>query len=636
MWSLASKRLGAALAAAAGIATTAMPLTYQAGPAVLALALAGGWAMAGSRTGRLAWTVLSAVLLGLVLAGHANATLTAALAAVAALTQAAPLVPIALAILLAQTAAASSGTALLGGALHPIGLEATAPALVCLLTLGLVYPRQAVVILLAAMAVVGAAAGVSHWASVPEASIAAAGAVATIVAVTLALRPSPPQSLRNVLVLTALVGAMVTWAWTLPRAHDLLYVLLPAAPTAYAAKFFQHYGEALGFAGITTTVVATPADIPERAMVLLPWLTDPLPGGDEQDWEIGRLARERSWTVVLGGEHTNMGGAANRVGRITGRELLRRDLSVPPRNTDDNGPMRAADLREWRHDAILNRGASVPVLSLTNRVLLAGDGWWAEPDIGEWLWVGDYLWRPGDRAGRLTMAAAFDDGRARWVVVGDNSLLVNRQVIADPRPVLQLLEASTLWPAFLRDLALLAVAALVLWRRRPVIVLVLAAALPVASYAFAGKPSDAWRGVYRGESGFDERNFNEALAQEPKLLGTDWRLLRVPTLRGLVDVPIGKTVLFGLVDGSAEIGGVRLSNCRRLGSMPTGDIMLMDAQACRVEGPAEVLVGTAQSAAAIHVKTRDDSSVLVVLDAAFLSQKASAKNRQWLVGKAVR
>jgi hypothetical protein len=74
------------------------------------------------------------------------------------------------------------------------------------------------------------------------------------------------------------------------------------------------------------------------------------------------------------------------------------------------------DVRAWSHEAILNRGASVQVSSLWDKVLLSGDGWWAERDLGEWLWVGDYVWQKGDRAGRLALSIAFDDGASRWVI----------------------------------------------------------------------------------------------------------------------------------------------------------------------------------------------------------------------------
>ncbi|OAN44961.1 hypothetical protein [Magnetospirillum moscoviense] len=274
----------------------------------------------------------------------------------------------------------------------------------------------------------------------------------------------------------------------------------------------------------------------------------------------------------------------------------------------------------------MNRGASVSIASLTDKVLLAGDGWWAEPDIGEWLWVGDYVWRNGDRAGRLAMAAASDIGGARWVVLGDNSPLVNRQLIADPRAAIRILEAATLWPAFLADLLVVGLAAVLVIGTMPVV----AVALPVVA-AFAtvmvDRPSQAWKDFYLGELGFEERNFNNVVADNPGLVDGR-RLIRVKVpVSGKVALPGGPASVFMLVDGAAEVGGVRLDRCHRLGSLTTAEgPYLMDAQACRVTGQVRVLIGTEEAAAALAI-----GEAIIILDTAFLSQKAPLGNAAWLL-----
>ena len=339
---------------------------------------------------------------------------------------------------------------------------------------------------------------------------------------------------------------------------------MPEAPDAFEAKFFRNYLEALGFAGIEAKRAARPEDVSPGSLLLLPWLTSPFTteARDPLAKRIGELARERRWTVVVAGEHTDMGGAAARLEAMAGRPILRRDLTVPPGNIDDSGPLHVSDLRAWPHEAILNRGASVRVGSLANRVLMAGDGWWAEPDIGEWLWVGDYVWRPGDRAGRLALAASYDIDGARWVVIGDNSPLVNSQLFADPRPTIRLLEMATLWPAFLRDIAIAALTFLLClwfttpkWRSRSPFMVVgsVAAFAAVASSVSSGE-SIGWQDAYIGESGFDERNFNVALAENPALVDSR-RLIRVKRpVSGSVALPEGDSLVFMLVDGTAEVG----------------------------------------------------------------------------------
>jgi hypothetical protein len=326
------------------------------------------------------------------------------------------------------------------------------------------------------------------------------------------------------------------------------------------------------------------------------------------------------------GEHTDMGGVAARVKSVAGHSYLRNDLSVPPGNTDYSGQMRIADIRAWYPEAMLNRGASVEVLSPLHRVLLSGDGWWAEPNIGEWLWVGDYLWQPSDRHGRLVMAAVVDEGRARWVVLGDTGPFINQQLAADPRPAVRILELASLWPLLLRDVGLVIIAA-VIGFGLPIAGLVGTVGLVAAGSLLMGTSSDgAWRSLWRKESGFDERNFNQSLLESPMLLTTDWKFVRPKgPLATRLPVPKDRTVIFGLVDGELVVGNTKLSSCTRLGSIQTDGILLMDAQACKVDGDADILVGDKGEAAIVRV-----GSILLVLDQNFLGQKAPPSNRIWL------
>ena len=56
----------------------------------------------------------------------------------------------------------------------------------------------------------------------------------------------------------------------------------------------------------------------------------------------------------------------------------------------------------------------------------------------------------------------------------------------------------------------------------------------------------------------------------------------------------------------------------------------MDAQACQVEGDAEVLVGS-QEAAAVLAFGKGQQRKILVLDTAFLSAGAPIANREWLL-----
>ncbi|GMO20776.1 hypothetical protein BwSF21_14860 [Bradyrhizobium ottawaense] len=422
---------------------------------------------------------------------------------------------------------------------------------------------------------------------------------------------------------------------------DEVYLVLPKADTSPEGKYFKNYEAALSFSGIASKGVSDPGSIPNNAFVLLPWLTAPL----DTDGDLGLLmriadlARKRGWTVILAAEHNDLGGSTKRIAALTQRVTARNDLTVPPGNLDDSGPLHVLGFRAWPHEAILNRGASVHVSTLWDKVLLSGDGWWAERDIGEWLWVGDYIWQKGDRAGRLALSIAFDDGASRWVIVGDNSPLINKQLYADPRPVIQILRNATLWPAFLRDLTLIGLMIIFTWHATGRGGLIKRACLPLFTLLFPltslvstemQKPPK-WRDTYIGQSGFDQRNFNEVFAEHPNLLDGR-RVIRVaaPVSNSLA-LPLSSVLIFAAIDGTARIGNIVLRDCRRLGSLQSSQgPYLMDAQACRIEGDARILIGTQQQAAAVQFSNGPYKATLV-LDTAFLAQNSPEENARWLI-----
>ena len=90
---------------------------------------------------------------------------------------------------------------------------------------------------------------------------------------------------------------------------------------------------------------------------------------------------------------------------------------------------------------------------------------------------------------------------------------------------------------------------------------------------------------------------------------------------GEISLPEGNAVVFMLVERSASIGEVRLSACRRIGSISTAEgPYLMDAQACRIDRPGRVLIGTSAGAAAFTLPNAKGET-LIILDVAFLAQK---------------
>ncbi len=227
------------------------------------------------------------------------------------------------------------------------------------------------------------------------------------------------------------------------------------------------------------------------------------------------------------------------------------------------------------------------------------------------------------------MAATADEGGARWVVLGDTGPFINQQLVSDPRPAARILELASLWPLFLRDAGLTIVAAVILLGLPTAVMVGTVGFIVLGSLLPRVSNDGPWHSLWRQESAFDERNFNQSLVESPLLLTTNWKLVRpAGPLSTRLALPEKPTVLFGLLDGEMTVGNTKLSNCKRLGSLATDGILLMDAQACKVEGNAEVLIGDKDEAAIVKI-----GSLLLILDQNFLGQKAPPSNRKWLEGK---
>lgn len=541
---------------------------------------------------------------------------------------------LALLILMLQTSYASTLEALFSNHLHIYQLEVAAPSILCaivlLATLSVrnLWWKASLIFLPVLIVKAG------HSFSVPPYSLMLLCAIPVFSLVLLDMGGTQTERIsrmRKLELITVIMLIALGWTATPPKTPSDRYVLLPSSIDSPEYLFYDRYQETLLFAGMDLKVAAGLDDIPKDSLVLLPWLTST---NLEESFSLQKLrehAKTRAWTVVLVGEHTNMGGVANRIASLTGRDSLRHDISVPPGNTDYSGHLRAAGMQAWPPNALLNRGATIEIQSLFDRILLAGDGWWAEPDIGEWLWVGDYIWQPTDRHGRIVMAASMEDGNARWVVVGDTSPFINQQLISDPRAAVKILELSTLWPLLIKDIGILFVGILVILGGGANAAITVFGLSLLGGLIQGGNPHGQWLSLWQDLSAFDERNFNKSLLQSDYLLSGKWNIIRPrDSLSGRLELPPARTVIFGLVEDQLHVGNVKISLCKRLGSLLTKDgPYLMDAQACLVEGGAHVLLGDADGAAVIKLGS-GDSTLILVLDRNFLGQKAPLDNVKWL------
>lgn len=540
-------------------------------------------------------------------------------------------------ILMIQTSYVSSLEALTGNFLHDFHIEAAAPSIICVVVVLLTQSRVSLFrVLVGFMVLPIAYIGFTYGLTSNVLMLVSFMPVCILMLTsTFEAQPSNIEGVGVWILLGLLALFAMGWIQTPPKTITGRYVVLPSAVDNPEARFYSNYQEALDFSGLNLTLTDSIEAIPSGSMVVLPWLTSSSRDGSMLPIRIRELAKNRGWTVVLVGEHTNMGESADFVTDVAGGELLRNDLSVPPYNTDNSGHLRSADIRAWDPSAIFNRGASVEIKSLLNRVLLSGDGWWAEQDIGEWLWLGDYLLQPNDRNGRLVLAASFDEGAARWVIVGDTSPFLNEQLIADPRAVQRILELVTHWPLFVRDFCIAIVAVSIL-TGFSILAFSLASSVLLVGGGVLNNPlsDDSWRLLWANMSGFDDRNFNQKLAKSTYLLSGDWTLIKPNEyLKVSYDLPKKPTVLFGLVKNKTQIEGVQIGTCRRIGSLKVSKgPYLMDSQVCKVHGPAKILLGDENEAAILQVGEADSRMVLI-LDRNFISRNAPIENVEWLEKK---
>jgi hypothetical protein len=539
----------------------------------------------------------------------------------------------ALSLLILQTSIADTAVALISNCLATYHLEAAAPAilastlLLCaehkLITLRTLYLPLILLLALISKNYVSSPALVMLITGIPLIVLSATSLKYSTLKIA--------NIYETVFLSTFIFLLSLSWINTPPRSVNEGYFYLPNATNSPEYKYYENYQEVADFSGLNLKQSGNLKEIPSNSLVVLPWLTEKLP--EEFIATLKSLAKSNSWTVVLVGEHTNMNGVADLVNSITNQKTLNDDLSTPPNNQDASGTLREASVKSWRPDSMLNRGASVQINNLTDKVLLSGEGWWAEKNIGEWLWVGDYIWQSTDRNGRLPLASLTVDGNARWIVLGDSTPFLNRVLLSDPRPAKMFMQLATLWPLFIKDalLVLLAFACFMPQsKKRNYLVTIILISTNLVWIANKNQQSD-WDSIYIGQSTFDDRNFNTQLSKSKNLLTTEWELRRVPNPLSTDDLKSKRSsVVFGLIAKELAINNVLISDCHRLGNIKTDEgPLLMDAQACKVSGDVEVLIGD-KNEAAVFLTNIAGKKVIVVLDQKFLAQEAPIENVMWL------
>ena len=411
-----------------------------------------------------------------------------------------------------------------------------------------------------------------------------------------------------------------------PKLNSSYYYYLPDVNNSYEAKFFINYDEALSYTGKKFSRIQSLNEVPVGSIVLFPWITEDDPKIDVKT--IRDTALKKNLTLILVGEHTNYSNNARIINSITNRVSLNSDLTVPDLNKDESGHLRTPDFREWPASSIFNRGASVN-LNILDLLLLSGDHWWLEKDIGEWLWVGDFIRQSDDRFGRVPLGMSFVEGGARFVIYGDTSPFMNFQLIANPTAFNRLLDLATCKFSFLKSLVLLI--SILIYLRHPKRKFLFFTSLIIIfliCYFVSYKNSSRWINIYTNQSGFNPNNFNKKLAEFKEL-----NVINITRSRYINSDSIysdENSIHFGLINGELILNDVTISQCRRMGLVDTGEFILMDGQNCQVSGNAELLGGSYSSAPGIKINYHGFTKV-IVFDVGFLSELAPEKNVSWLL-----
>lgn len=421
---------------------------------------------------------------------------------------------------------------------------------------------------------------------------------------------------------------------------ERVIVWLPNMDNSYESKFFTNYVDTLNMVGVSARQVKNATEVPANSVVLCPWV----PGADSARFlaDLKSLPYAESLTVIVAGEHTNYLGFLDSVNPILSGAQFNNDTTVPPGNNDSMGAVRTSSLTQFPPAAILNRGASLSLLSpLSNPIIIAegifSDRGPARPDP---LWVGDYRLMPSDSRGWVLLGVNFRDGPV-WSLVGDNSFLLNHIIAAQPEALMRYLSLASNRPALLMTLMLLAhgVAIIVISSNRLAFILgrrvdnqfLLLITLFLVSFFFlyashisnqTYRISTSFERLRSDWGAFDIRDHSHALVELAPALNKEKDVALfysekvVPSRIGVSE---GTEIHVGFLQEETTYPSFKIDACRRLGAiqLQSSEIYLMDAQACRVTGDVQILIGTESEAVAFS--TNSIPKKIFIMDKYFLA-----------------
>jgi hypothetical protein len=417
---------------------------------------------------------------------------------------------------------------------------------------------------------------------------------------------------------------------------DRILVWLPSSVDKYESQFFKDYSHTLSLAGIRTTQVFNIADIKENSLVMVPWGTD-----IESDQFIRDLKKSpisSSLTVLIGGEHTNYSGFADRLNPLFGGVLwFENTTTIPPNNTNHMGALWTSSILQFPFDAAFNRGASLGLSSIEVFPILIAKSIFSDVGPKEFndFWVGDFLLGHSDRRGSALLMAAYRDGPL-WVLSGDNSYLMNRYLLPNPSPILNAISLATLLPMLLLQLWLLFT--FCIWGiyskqnfkssfksklifLSPLLLLVLIA-ISLKIYTFPKNQESKSLSQSLIYFGGDERSSAIAVSANSKIITESKKKVFIheaPFSASDIGTYGFEEIHIGHIKNGFKYEGVKIDNCGLTNYINKVEpkITLLEAQYCRVTGDAKIIVGDSNQASVIQVNS--NPPITLILDKYFLA-----------------
>lgn len=447
-------------------------------------------------------------------------------------------------------------------------------------------------------------------------------------------------TLLVLLVWTATLIRETNNTYPLPKKH--IFVLLvaifidffwisPSIPNGYTffinqnLGYFKNYSELIHFLGFKAITTTNLEELPKRSTLIIPDLSIAQYTPDDLR-ELNTAISRQKCDVIIVGDHNNMNNVRDRAKILSGRNLLDDDLTVPATNSDNSGRLQISSLIGWPTSATMNRGASPSVESFRDQILVSGDSWWSETNYHINNWTGDFIYQNTERTGRLPLITRTIDREISWTIVGDSSPFLNSFFFTNPDAVGLILYLSTGIPLLLNDiLFFLAIGIIICESRKKIFSVGLAC---VAVFQFVFSPTNLWENNHQlpiNESPFSYTSFNNHIVNSSSILTSGWSIIREnKPLSGNQQLR-NRTLVFTHIKDKVTLGDLTISLCKRVGSITYQGVYLMNAQSCKVEGDAEILIGDKTFATAIR-----KGNHIVILDTNFLAQHAPISNRQFI------